>query len=215
MGKTVLGIATINLLQQRNPNATCLWLAHRQELIQQAADTIQQHGVIPTIIAPWASTNDAPLDTQQRIDNQPHIIVASVQTPLARSSRPTADIVVMDEAHHHVTEQWGKIANDYAHAIRIGLTATPQRQDNVGLGNLFESLITVAQPQELIDQGYLVPTRIYAPRKRTRNLAQHPYVAWHRYADRKQAIVFAGSVKQCKDFAKTFNDNGIKADVII
>ena len=196
MGKTVLGVATVLALGGR-----CLWLAHRQELIQQAADAIIRAGETPGIIAPWASPRDA------------RIQVGSVQTLLTRKLRPEADIVVLDEAHHMVAEQWSQLASHYPN--RIGLTATPERQDEVGLGNIFDKLIVVAQPKELIASGHLVPVRVLAPPTRNSKLAMDPGWAYVKHAGGCKAIVFMGTVAEAIDYAKRFNARDIPARAII
>jgi len=127
---------------------------------------------------------------------------------------PPASIVVFEEAHHHVADQWGHIALAYRDSVRIGLTATPQREDGVGLGNLFEALITVAQPQELIDAGFLVPVHVYAPRFKNGSLAYEPLEAWQKFGNGEQAIVFAASIVHAREIAKRFVDAGVSAIAI-
>ena len=56
-----------------------------------------------------------------------------------------------------------KIIAAYPDAIVLGLTATPCRGDGRGLGSIFETLIECPQVPDLIEQGWLVPTRVYAP----------------------------------------------------
>ena len=45
----------------------------------------------------------------------------------------------------------------------MGLTATPCRGDGRGLGGIFETIIECPQVAALIEQGFLVKTRVYAP----------------------------------------------------
>jgi len=201
MGKTILGVSLA--LSHVSKGGRVLWLAHRQELVQQAADSVRQAGEVPGIIAPWASPF-------------PHarIQVASVQTLVARDQRPEASVVVLDEAHHHVAEQWGTVADSYRDALRIGLTATPERQDGVGLGNLFDALIPVAQPATLIANGHLVPVEVLRPAAASKSLAEDPVEAWRRWGKGGKAIVFASSVKAAKDIASRFEALGVPARAI-
>src|SRR6185295_11926979 len=96
-----------------------LWLAHRRELVQQAASTLERLGL---------DVGHSGLKASSPVQ------VASVQTLLARGEAPAASLVVYDEAHHFAAEDWGRLATAYAGAIRIGLTATPERGDGRGLG---------------------------------------------------------------------------------
>lgn len=86
---------------------------------------------------------------------RPHapIQICSAQT-VDRRGWPNIDLLVVDEAHlrFKVYETWtGK---------RIGLSATPWSK---GLGKQFDALIKGPSDQELIDDGWLSPFRVYAP----------------------------------------------------
>jgi len=201
MGKTRVGCELAGGASAKGGHV--LWLAHRQELLQQAADALRREGQDVGIIAPWASP-------------RPHarVQVASVQTLVARESRPQATVVVLDEAHHHVAEQWGSVADSYRDALRIGLTATPERQDGVGLGNLFDALVTAAQPRDLIANGWLVPCRVKRPTRTSRSLAEDPVEAYRQYGADSKAIVFASSVRSSNDVAGRFEALGVPARAI-
>jgi superfamily II DNA or RNA helicase len=95
--------------------------------------------------------------------------VASVQTlhvrgiKTARIEMPPAKLVIVDEAHHVNAESWKAIVDAYPDAYVLGFTATPCRGDGRGLGGVFETMVVGPSVQELIDLGFLVPTRVYAP----------------------------------------------------
>lgn len=198
-GKTVMG-ATIGL-SAANRNRRVLWLAHRAELLQQAHDALARIGVESGIIAPWAAPTSHPVQ------------VASVQTLLARGSLPRADVVIPDECHHHVSPQWVQLIRQYqsAGATIVGLTATPERSDGVGLCEIYQRIVVSAQVSELIALGHLVPCRAYGPSSRTKSLAEHPLVAYRRYADGRPAVAFCASVHAARDLAAEFRGAGIRA----
>ena len=81
-GKTVMATAIIERL--RRPT---LWLAHRKELIDQAARRLQAHGLVVGIVM----TGHAPMPLAS-------VQVASVQT-LIRRDKPDAELIVIDECH--------------------------------------------------------------------------------------------------------------------
>jgi superfamily II DNA or RNA helicase len=85
--------------------------------------------------------------------------VVSVQT-LARRERPEADVVIVDECHvqHKPVLDW--MADTERRRVFIGLTATPWAK---GMGDVWQDLVIPVRMQELIDQGYLSPFRVYAP----------------------------------------------------
>lgn len=91
-------------------------------------------------------------------DSLQPVQVVSVQT-LARRDRPDVDMVIVDEAHLRFTaiSDWIK---DEPSKVFIGLSATPWAR---GMAEDYETLIVPVTMQELIDQGYLSPFRVFAP----------------------------------------------------
>ena len=92
--------------------------------------------------------------------------VASIQTLWSRAMRgsaidlPPADLLFVDEAHRARAHTYEKVIERYPGAIVVGLTATPCRRDNRGLGNVFDSMIEGPQVQPLIDGGHLSVPKI-------------------------------------------------------
>ena len=90
--------------------------------------------------------------------------VAMVQT-LARRldvvEEPT--LLVVDEAHHAVAGTWSKIANAWRAAKILGVTATPERLDGVGLRDAFDVMVVGPDMAQLVTGGYLAPFRYLAP----------------------------------------------------
>jgi DNA repair protein RadD len=70
---------------------------------------------------------------------------------------------VVDEAHHVRAQTYCQTLNRYPDAVVLGLTATPCRGDGRGLGNVFGTLVECPGVKELIDFGFLVPTKVFAP----------------------------------------------------
>ena len=155
-GKTIVAAAMIQA--QTAKRERVLFLAHRRELIQQASAKLYDVGIDAGIIQAGFPTR--PDEFAQ---------VASIQTLWARAMRttvmdlPRADLVVVDEAHHCRARTYSKIMGAYPNAIIVGMTATPCRGDGRGLGNAFDVLVECPPVQELIDLGFLVGTRVYAP----------------------------------------------------
>src|SRR5262249_57757977 len=79
------------------------------------------------------------------------------------SAPPPADLLIVDECHHATAMTWRKIIESYPDAVLLGTTATPCRGDGRGLGGIFEVMIQCPQVTPLIEQGYLVKSRVYAP----------------------------------------------------
>ena len=155
-GKTVVASATIKAATKSRRGV--LVLAHRREIVGQTSQKLQAHGIPHGIIQ--AGVSERPLEPVQ---------VASVQTLHARAVRsdrmqlPPADLLIIDEAHHCPAASYRAIIDAYPDATLLGLTATPCRGDGRGLGGIFETIIECPQVADLITQGYLVKTRVYAP----------------------------------------------------
>ena len=201
-GKTVMAEAIVNRFTAAGGAAggKVLFIAHRRELIKQAASRFVAPGVIMPgePYSPGAS-----------------IQVASVQTLLARDMRPAADLVVWDEAHHIAADQWGAVLDCYPAAKCLGLTATPQRSDGRPLGDTFSSLVIAEQYSKLIADGHLVPAKCFQPSEMIGDgLACDPLKAWRDLAGGTRTFAFASRVAQCEEFCATFNAAGIPSAVV-
>lgn len=172
---------------------------HRDELLDQTVEGFRELGLSPGVIAAGYPRSESLLH------------VASIQTIIARGEMPSADGVVFDEAHHVCgTEKWSGIPSYYRErkALILGFTATPERGDGVALDNVFDHMIVVCQPRELIDLGVLVRARVMHPARQSKALAMHPLEFHTRYALGRRFIVFAASVKHAKDLAHEFSAAG-------
>lgn len=150
LGKTVTGLM-IALLYRR-----VLWLAHREELIQQPAKTLAQ-------IDPSKAYGVVKAD---RNEYMRPVVFASIQSAcqprrLAQLVAERFDIVVIDEAHHALSDSYKLVANELGcftpgGPILIGLTATPERTDGAGLDEMFQGVAFQMGIRTAIDGGYLV-----------------------------------------------------------
>jgi superfamily II DNA or RNA helicase len=101
--------------------------------------------------------------------NGERCIVASVQTLYSRAWRsnriekPRADLIVFDECHRVRARTYMEIIESYPRAKFVGLSATPARGDESGLGVVFTDLVKLPTYAKLIAQKYLVPPVVYAP----------------------------------------------------
>jgi superfamily II DNA or RNA helicase len=138
---------------------------------------------------------------------------------------PPASFVIVDEAHHYAAAEWSVAPREYlkSGALLMGLTATPERADGIGLGvevgGLFDGLVVVAQVRDLIalnatnDRQGVTPIEIVFPKEVTR-LAKAPVEAYLLYAKDRYCVVFAPNVKNAEKFAADFAASGIEALVV-
>jgi len=134
-----------------------LVLAHRDELIRQAAKKIYEI----TGEACDIEMGDEKAD-QHTLHGKSKVVVSSVQT----MSRPKRHgrfmpwefgLIITDEAHHAPAATYGRIYSHFKHAKHLGVTATPDRADEIALGKVFESVAYNYEITDAINDGWLVP----------------------------------------------------------
>jgi hypothetical protein len=223
-GKTVLFSQIAKNAADRGKRVMAL--CHRQELIDQIATTMRAWGLQPEIIAPGYEYSNGP------------VAVASVWTLINRLyAFDPPDLLVVDEAHHATSKTtWGKILNHWPNALRLGVTATPIRLSGEGLDDLFDTMVLGPSTQDLIDQKFLTPVRVFAPsqpdltgvHKRggdyvigelesaiTKSAVTGDAIAhYKRLCAGKRAITFCVSVAHAKAIAESFNQAGVPSDYI-
>lgn len=102
---------------------------------------------------------------QSCIGKWDRIIVGSVQS-LCRDSRLSLfnktyfDTIIIDEAHHALSNSYQAILNYFDEADVLGVTATPDRADMKNLGQAFDSLAYEYTLREAISSGYLVKIQV-------------------------------------------------------
>jgi superfamily II DNA or RNA helicase len=154
-GKTFTGSEIIKLHAGRG---LMLWLAHREELITQAHDAIVANTGLRVGIE--KAERRAQLDGLWGAMDD--VIVASVQTlasgdRLKRFEPGSVSLIFVDEAHHATSVSYRKILDYFPYAQIVGLTATPDRGDGVGMGNVFESVAYEYDIRRAITEGFLAP----------------------------------------------------------
>lgn len=129
-----------------------LCLAHRKELVEQAAAHLER------------STGEQ-VDIEQAelwCSIRAKVVSASIQTLTAdrRLERFPPDhfsLVIADEAHHYTSKSFRKILDYFTGAKVLGVTATPDRGDEKALGQVFDDVSYVMDIVDGIESGYLVP----------------------------------------------------------
>lgn len=130
-----------------------LILAHRGELLEQAADKLRQAVGLGCAVE---KAGESCLGSWYRV------VVGSVQT-LMREKRLEQfppdyfGTIVIDEAHHAVSDSYRRILDHFSDAKVLGVTATPDRGDMRDLGVVFESLAYEYTLPRAIREGYLTP----------------------------------------------------------
>lgn len=147
-GKTVLFVSIIKKFLRAGKRVVLV--AHREELIKQAWETLHKNEILAGIIKSGTPQNFH-LPCQ----------VASIQTICRRSTLPKADLVIFDEAHHSQDDNsYGDVLlRHFPYARVLGVTATPYRLGGKGFTAIFEKLIMGPSFNSIVEMGYLVPFR--------------------------------------------------------
>lgn len=152
-GKTVV-FAKITEECVRNGKRVLI-LAHRGELLTQASDKIEKACGLKCAVE---KADETCLDSWYRIT------VGSVQTlmrekRLSNFSSGYFDVIIIDEAHHAVSDSYTRILSHFENASVLGVTATPDRGDMKNLGKVFQSLAYEYTLPKAIKEGYLSPIK--------------------------------------------------------
>ncbi|MCR4645012.1 MAG: DEAD/DEAH box helicase [Oscillospiraceae bacterium] len=132
-----------------------LVLAHRGELLDQAADKIMSTCGLGCAVE---KAEHSCLGTWYRVT------VGSVQT-LMRDSRLAKfpsdyfSHIVIDEAHHAISDSYQRILAHFEDAKVLGVTATPDRGDMKNLGQVFDTLAFEYTLPQAIKEGFLSPIK--------------------------------------------------------
>ena len=154
LGKTIVACEVIRRWLSDHPKTRVLFLAHRDELIQQAAHRIDQWvGFEPDI------EKAEVYDARERA-----VCVASIPTlsqvrRLSRYEPSHFSLVIGDEIHHGTSDSWKRVFEHFTGAKRLGLTATPTRADGKKLGQEWETIAYDYGLHDAIRDGFLVPIR--------------------------------------------------------
>lgn len=148
-GKTIV-FASVAADQVRAGDRVLI-LAHRGELLEQAADKLQRSTGLVSAVEKADATC---LNTWFRV------VVGSVQTlqrtaRLERFSHDYFGTIIIDEAHHAITDGYRRILDYFGSARVLGVTATPDRGDMRNLGEVFDSLAFEYKLTDAIKEGYL------------------------------------------------------------
>lgn len=239
-GKTVVFAHTAAEMHPRGVRT--LVLAHRTELIEQAAAKIRSvapHLVVGIVKGP------------RREIRGRDVIVASVQS-LARAERRAelaragVRLVIVDECHHAVADTYMAVLRDLGcfdpdplqGAYALGVTATLGRSDRVALGQVWEDVVYRRDILDMIREGYLVNAKgvrvrvegldLAAVKRRHGDFADNALGealhaslapkaiarAYGEHAADRQGILFAPTVESAHEMAEAMREAGFTAETV-
>lgn len=225
-GKTIV-FAKITEDCVRNGDRVLI-LAHRGELLEQAADKIAKATGL------GCATEKA---EESCLGSWYRITVGSVQslmraTRLSRFPEDYFNTIIIDEAHHCISDSYQRVLKHFPDAKVLGVTATPDRGDMKNLGQVFESLAYEYTLPKAIKEGYLSPIKaVTIPlqvdltgvgvqsgdfKAGDLGTALDPYLEgiaqeMEKYCREKKTVVFLPLVKTSQKFRDILNSHGFRA----
>lgn len=132
-----------------------LILAHRGELLDQAADKLLKATGLRCAVE---KAEQSCLGAWERITVGS---VQSLQRPkrLERFDQDYYQFIIVDEAHHVLSDGYQRVLEHFSGAHVLGVTATPDRGDKRDLGQFFDSLAYEYTLPKAIKEGYLCPIK--------------------------------------------------------
>ena len=225
-GKTVTAV-----MDAKRCGGRTLFLAHTQELVNQAADAFRNLWPEVTVGRYMEAIKEP----------DAHVVCGSVQSValhLEDFREDAFSYLIVDEAHHAAADTYQKILAYFHPAFTLGLTATPERtDDNRAILDIFKNTAHKLDIRTAVEIGELVPircirihTNIDLTRVRfnsvqynIRDLESKIYVpernqlivdTWLQYVRDKRTVVFCASVRHAEQIAELFRRVGVSAAAV-
>ena len=152
-GKTVVFSKVVE--EEVKDGSKALILAHRGELLEQASDQLRNASGLDSALEKAESTS---------IGSPLQVTVASIQTisqerRLTRFPKDYFKTIVVDEAHHSMSDSYQRVLEYFDTARVLGVTATPDRADQKNLGKFFNSKAYEYSMHQAVRDGYLCPVK--------------------------------------------------------
>ena len=215
----------------------CLFLVHTLDLLDQTVAAIKES----------VQGDESSLFQEVRVgviqgdnfDIDAPYVVATMQTlvnKLESIPQDTFDLVCMDECHHAASKTFKKVLEHFS-AIKIGLTATPERFDGASLADLFDKVVYTFDIENAVKTGALVKpigkkihthTDIDKVKSQGGDLNQEQLArvlntddrnavvvdGYKRHGEGRKAIFFTVDIQHAKDLAQAFIDKGVRANFV-
>ncbi len=152
-GKTVMAAVDYARLRQTLPRARLLFVAHREEILDQSRATFCYALRDPSFGEKWVG--------RSRPTRFEHVF-ASIQSLHANSLDDLPpdhfDVVIIDEFHHAAAASYRRLLDHVKPVELLGLTATPERSDGLPILHWFDDRIAAElRLWDAIDQHRLAP----------------------------------------------------------
>lgn len=152
-GKTVMAAIDYTRLRDRLARARLLFIAHREEILDQSLATFRYALRDPSFGEKWVG-GSRPAHFQH--------VFASIQsltvTDLDALPSDHFDVVIVDEFHHAAAASYKRVLDHLTPVELLGMTATPERSDDLSILGWFGHRIAAElRLWDAIDQQHLAP----------------------------------------------------------
>ena len=221
-GKTVTAV-----MDAKRFGGRVLFVAHTMELVNQAYNTFRN--LWPEVAVGKFADNLKEPDA--------YVVCGSIQSValnLDQFREDAFDYLIIDEAHHASADTYQKVLAYFKPQFTLGLTATPERADDVNILEIFKNTAHKLDIQTAVEIGALVPVRcirIHTNIDMTKvrfNSVQYNIRdldvkicvternqlivdTWLDYVKDKRTVVFCASVKHAEQIAELFRAAGVAA----
>ena len=154
VGKTVIAAFDFKRFYNNNPNAKLLFVAHREEILNQALATFR--GILKE------PNFGEILSGHSKPDSINHLFVMinsfNSNEFINKTTPDHYDFIIVDEFHHVAAISYKNLLDYYKPQILLGLTATPERMDGKNILEHFDDRIaSEMRLPEAIDHKLLAP----------------------------------------------------------
>jgi superfamily II DNA or RNA helicase len=224
-GKTVTAV-----MDSKRCGGRVLYLAHTQELVEQAAHTYE---------ALWPEVSVGRFMDSIK-EPEAHVVCGSVQSVALHLDAFREDAfayLIVDEAHHATADTYQKVLRYFKPAFTLGLTATPERADEKSILDIFKNTAHKLDIQTAVEIGELVSVRCIrihtnidltkvrfnSVQYNIRDLESKIYVpernklivdTWLQYVRNKRTVIFCASVRHAEQIAALFEAQGVHAAAV-
>lgn len=225
-GKTIVFASVVQ--NQVKHGGRALIMAHRGELLDQAADKLQDACGLDSVLEKAESSS---------LGSNVPVTVGSVQSlaqpkRLAQFPQDYFSDIIIDEAHHCLSDSYQRVLEHFPAAHILGVTATPDRGDQRNLGQYFDSKAYEYSMTKAIRQGFLCPIKaqMIPLELNIRDVgmsngdyavgeigtALDPYleqiaVEMTHYCHGRKTVVFLPLIKTSQKFCDLLNRSGLRA----
>ena len=225
-GKTVVFSKVVE--NQVNQGHRALILAHRGELLEQAANKLKEASGLECVLEKGKSTS---------LGSSLPVTVGSVQSlsqprRLAKFPPDYFSDIIVDEAHHCLSDSYNRVLEHFPDANILGVTATPDRGDMKNLGEFFDSKAYEYTMTRAIREKYLcpvkaqmIPLELDITNVSTSNgdyavgeidTALDPYLdkialEMLNYCEGRKTVVFLPLIRTSQRFCELLNCHGLRA----